>query len=336
METIEDFNKILKAFKIQATCVAANQVDNYLYYDLKLDPSAKVKGIEKFSDEISLALKSPCKPSFKIMRELGLVRLEFVFPSEKTLQLFDFFTNVDVPEGELIALLGQTVDGKKVWMDLAQNPHMIVAGTTGSGKSSLLHNIIGNMLNYNDCLMYLVDPKNIEFCHYRQLEHRGIKVVHSFLSAMVVLDTLLATMNGRYELIRKGHDVANFDNILLIVDEFADLILQDQEDVFLTKLLTLAQKCRAAHIFIILATQRPTVNIVNGSIKANFPARIACKVASHTDSNVILDVSGAENLLGKGDALLRDNDRYLERFQVAYTTATEVCSYFGEQNQCAS
>jgi S-DNA-T family DNA segregation ATPase FtsK/SpoIIIE len=120
--------------------------------------------------------------------------------------------------------------------------------------------------------------------------------------------------------------------MVVIIDEFADLIMQDKEDQFYVALCRLAQKCRAARIHIILATQRPSVNIINGSIKANFPARIACKVASHVDSKVILDTSGAENLLGKGDALIRDNFRHLERFQVAYTTAQEVCSYFGDRD----
>jgi len=117
--------------------------------------------------------------------------------------------------------------------------------------------------------------------------------------------------------------------ILIIIDEFADLVMQDKGDMFFDRLCRLAQKCRAARMSIMIATQRPSVNIVNGAIKANFPARIACKVASHVDSKVILDTVGAENLLGKGDALLRDNSRNMERFQVAYTDATEVCQIFG-------
>jgi S-DNA-T family DNA segregation ATPase FtsK/SpoIIIE len=115
-----------------------------------------------------------------------------------------------------------------------------------------------------------------------------------------------------------------------MIDEFADLIMQDQEQRFYTKLCMLAQKCRAAKISIVLATCRPSVNIINGTIKANFSARIACRVASHVDSKVILDASGAQNLLGNGDAMLRDSLRHMERFQVAYTSAAEVCTYFGE------
>jgi S-DNA-T family DNA segregation ATPase FtsK/SpoIIIE len=146
---------------------------------------------------------------------------------------------------------------------------------------------------------------------------------------MFFLDMLIDTMEERYAMMRSGKPVTDFPYILFMVDEFADLIMQDKDDLFFMKLCRLAQKCRAARISIILSTQRPSVNIINGAIKANFPARIACKVASHVDSKVILDVTGAENLLGKGDALLRDNFRHMERFQVAYTDAAEVSKFFG-------
>jgi len=178
--------------------------------------------------------------------------------------------------------------------------------------------------------MYLVDPKNIEFHEYGKKVRRDIDVSYTYDEAMFVLDTLLATMDERYNLMRTGKPASDFPYILLMIDEFADLIMQDRDDLFFTKLCKLAQKCRAAHISIVLSTQRPSVNIINGAIKANFPARIACRVASHVDSKVVLDSTGAENLLGKGDALLRDNFRHMERFQVAYTDSTEVCRFFGE------
>lgn len=331
MNTTLQFDQILRSFHIKASCLAAQQTDNYMFYDLQLHPSTKVQELQRLSDEISLALKTPCKPSIKVMHERGIVRLEFILPGGKPLRLFDFFTNDEVPEGSLIALLGQTVDGKKIWMDLAQNPHMIVAGTTGSGKSTLLHNLVGNMLNYNKCVMYLIDPKNIEFHEYeKRIKGRNVSVYYTYEQTVNVLSNLIETMEERYRLMRAGAAATDFPFILLMIDEFADLIMQDQEDEFYLKLCRLAQKCRASRISIVLSTQRPSVNIINGSIKANFPARISCRVASHVDSKVIIDASGAENLLGKGDALVRDNFRYLERFQVAYTTATEVCNYFGE------
>lgn len=331
MEANIQFNRLLEAFNIKANCVSMSQVDNYVFYDLKLHHTARIKDIQKCSDEIALALHKPCKPSIKILHELGLVRLEFMIPGDKVLNLFDYFSNEDVPFGGLVALLGQTVDGKKVWMDLAKNPHMIVAGTTGSGKSTILHNIIANMINYNDCEMFLIDPKNIEFHEYEEKFNRSINVSYSYNDTIIVLDRLLEVMENRYMEIRSGKSPNDLSYILLIIDEFADLIMQDKDDQFFNKLCRLAQKCRAAKISIVLSTQRPSVNIISGAIKANFPARISCKVASHVDSKVVLDSIGAENLIGKGDALLIDNSRYMERFQVAYTDATEICNYFGVQ-----
>lgn len=329
MESIQHFNKILKAFNIQATCVNSQEVDNYFFYDLKLDPHTKVKDIHRYGDEISLALQTPCRPSIKVLHEQGVVRLEFVSLRDKPLMLIDYFTNEDVPEGEVTCLLGQTVDGKRLWMDLAQNPHMLVAGTTGSGKSTLLHNLVANLYNYNDCVLCLVDPKKIEFAAYEDHLHNA-KVYYTYDETIDLLNNLLELMERRYSLMRAGRLPQEFPYVVLIIDEFADLIMQDREDQFFDKLCRLAQKSRAARICIVLATQRPSVSIINGDIKANFPARLACRVASHVDSKVILDVTGAENLLGKGDALVRDNFRLMERFQVAYITASEVCQYFGE------
>lgn len=328
MELIQDFNSILKSFNIKASCVDYHSVDNYFYYDLKLNPNARVKDIQKYGDEISLALKTPCKPSVKILHNEGVVRLEFAGPRTTDLKLFKYFTMERPPSGEINCLLGQTVDGRKMWMDLAQNPHMIVAGTTGSGKSTLLHNIIANLLHYNDVNLYLVDPKQIEFDLYEKISR--VSVRYTYDEAMALITSALEVMEFRYEMIRSGQSPNTLKPIVIIIDEFADLIMQDKNDQFYLALCRLAQKCRAAKMHIILATQRPSVNIINGTIKANFPARIACRTASHVDSKVILDTSGAENLLGKGDALVRDNFRLLERFQIAHTDAKEVCSYFGD------
>jgi DNA segregation ATPase FtsK/SpoIIIE, S-DNA-T family len=328
MENVAQFNQILSSFNIRADCLSASQTGNYIFFDLRLHPNVKVKEIQKYSDELSLALHAPCKPSFKILHEQGIVRMEFATPRTNTLKLFDYFSNDDVPAGDLVCLLGQTVDNKKVWMNLLQNPHMLVAGTTGSGKSTLLHNIIANVFNYNDADLFLIDPKRIEFSLYENI--RDTKVYYTYDDTIKFLSNMIEIMEERYNNIRAGSDAQTLKPIVIIIDEFADLIMQDKDDVFFTKLCRLAQKCRAARMSIILSTQRPSVNIINGSIKANFPARIACKVASHVDSKVVLDTSGAENLLGKGDALLRDNTHNMERFQVAYTDAVEVCKYFGK------
>jgi DNA segregation ATPase FtsK/SpoIIIE, S-DNA-T family len=329
MESIERFNQILESFRIRANCIGGQEADSYYYYDLKLAANARVRDVHRYSDEISLALKASCRPSIKVLHDQGIVRLEFAVPRTSPLCLFDLFINDDVPEGDLICLLGQGVDGRLMWIDLAQNPHMLIAGTTGSGKSTLLHNIIANLHNYNDCALFLIDPKKIEFGAYDG-HLPNTKVYHSYEDTLDLIDILLDTMEQRYALMRTGTPASDFPYIVLIIDEFADLVFQDTDEVFLTNICRLAQKSRAARISVILATQRPSVDIIKGSIKANFPARLACRVASHVDSKVILDATGAENLLGKGDALVRDNFRFMERFQVAYITAPEIVQFYGK------
>jgi S-DNA-T family DNA segregation ATPase FtsK/SpoIIIE len=327
MNNIKDFDMILHSFGIKAHCTNYQQVDNYFFYDLQLNPHAKVNDIKRYGDEISLALKTPCKPSIKVLHQEGVVRLEFASSRESNLNLLDFFTNRNIPKGEINILLGQTVDGKKIWMDLAQNPHLLVAGTTGSGKSTLLHNIIANLYNYNNVDLHLVDPKRIEFSGYEKLGY-PVHVYFTYTETMDMLNSHINIMEDRYNQIRNGILPSHLKSIVIIIDEFADLIMQDIDNKFHDVVCRLASKCRAARIHLILATQRPSVNVISGTIKANFPARISCRVASHVDSKVILDSTGAENLLGKGDALIRDNFRQMERFQVAYTTPQEVQKYF--------
>ena len=329
METINNFNSILNSFKINAECINYQKNDNYFHYDLKLKSNVKIKDIQKIGDEISLALKAPCKPAFKVMHQDGLVRLEFAQTRSAPLSIFDCFSSNQTGPGELPCLLGRQSNGQDMWMDLSQNPHMIVAGTTGSGKSTLLHNIIANLLKGNQADIHLIDPKSVEFSTYEN-KFANISLYYDYNAALELFTYLVDLMESRYSLLRAGHKSSEFKPLVVIVDEFADLIMQDSDSQFYNVLCRLAQKCRASKIYLILSTQRPSVNVINGTIKANFPARIACRVASHTDSKIILDSTGAENLLGKGDALVRDNSRYLDRFQVAYTSAENNIKYFGK------
>lgn len=329
MDNIKIFNNILSNFNIQARCVDYQKNDNYFFYDIGLFNSTKIKDISKYLDEITLMLKVQCKPNIKPIYELGLVRLEFISKRNETLNLFEYFTiDEDVPNGDLICLLGQDVLGKRIWMDISKNPHMLIAGTSGSGKSSLLHNIIANLYNYNNAILFLMDPKGIEFVDYDKSFMNNVRVDYTYKDCLDTLDNLLNIMEHRFLMLKNKVDKSTIPYIVIIIDEFADLILQDINNSFYNKLCRLAQKCRAANMNIILSTQRPSANIINGAIKANFPARISCKVASHVDSRIILDASGAENLNGFGDAMIKDHLRYLERFQIAYTTSKEVCERF--------
>jgi S-DNA-T family DNA segregation ATPase FtsK/SpoIIIE len=329
IQNVQEFNLILKSLNIKASCLSYKETDNHFCYDIKLEPNVKVKILQRYSDEIALALKTNNKPNIKIIYNEGIIRLEFAIYKNKVLKLFDYFTNDNLLEGDLICLLGENVTGQKVWMDLAKNPHMIIAGTTGSGKSTLLHNIIANLYNYNNAYLYLLDFKGTEFVDYDN-KMNNICIGYNYMDAINILDCLISAMKYRYDLLRRK--ISSFKHLVFIIDEFADLIMQDESKNFYKKLCFLAQKCRAAKISIILSTQRPSVDVIDGTIKANFPARISCKTSSHIDSKIILDSVGAENLLGYGDALLKDNSRNLERFQIAHTTSKEVVDYFGINN----
>jgi len=319
--SVTNLNSILNSLNIKAECVNFSKIENYYYYDLSLKPKGKVKDIQKYIDEISLFLKSSSRPNIKVVHEQGVVRLEFVEPRKSKLDFYSYIKSQDKISGDIVCLLGQSSDGEPVYMDLSKNPHLLIAGTTGSGKSTLLHNIIANCALNSDIKMYLVDTKKIEFNDY----DAKIPVSYSYVEAVKLLENLIETMNSRYEAVKDNPShMKYFNSIVVIIDEFADLIMQDTNDVFYNNLSKLAQKCRAAKIHLVMATQRPSANIVNGNIKANFPARISCKVSSNIDSKIILDSSGAENLLGHGDALLKDQFRDLQRFQVAYVNPKET------------
>lgn len=329
LEKTQELNALFSAYKISAICTGYQQNDNYCYYNVRLNARTRIKDLEKYSNEIGLALRAPSKPSITLVPEDGTIRLEFFRQQTKPIKLFDLFTNDALPERGLFCLLGQDILGKRMWFDLAQAPHLLVAGTTGSGKSTLLHTIIANLLNYHGAKLYLMDPKNIEFCQYGDKITRDLQVVSNYDECVNMLDKLVKVMEKRYELLRTGIEIERFPYIVVVIDEFSDLILQDTDKQFYERLCKLAQKCRAARMHIVLGTQRPSVDIISGSIKANFPARIACKTATGVDSKVILDTVGAENLVGRGDAFIRTNGGALQRFQSAYTDSTEICNIFG-------
>jgi len=326
IEKVNEINSIFKSYKILAHCTDYNEINNYYYYDIRLEPRARIKDIEKFSSEIGLALKSYAKPSINLLSELGILRLEFFRNFQQNINLFQYFDQY-IPPGELSCLLGEGIQGNKVWVDLAKAPHMLVAGTTGSGKSTILHSIIANLLLYHNAKICIMDPKNMEFSQYAECIKKDMYVMSTYNSCLLMLDKLCSIMESRYELLRQKNN-SYLQPMVIIIDEFSDLILQDKDNEFYTKLCKLSQKCRAAKMHIILATQRPSVDVISGVIKANFPVRISCKVASGIDSKVVLDTVGAERLFGKGDSFLKNNVGKLERFQAAFTSSEEICNFF--------
>lgn len=329
-EPVQNLNTILAAFKIAASCKSYSEYKNACFYDVELAPGTKVKDVEKYSTELSLALKKASKPRVTISSEEGVLRLEFINANKQKTSLFDLGRTSPRPAGKLTCLLGETLQGQPLWLDIVTSPHILIAGTTGSGKSTLLHNIIGNLLMYPRVKVILMDPKSIEFFKYAEANIAKLSVSYDYEECLKVLQDLGENMDMRYKEMKESRaTIDSFPTTVLIIDEYADLIMQDVGNAFYKALSRLAQKSRAAGIHIILSTQRPSVNVVDGVIKANFPARISCKVASHVDSKIILDATGAEDLLGAGDAIINAGKMNMQRFQVAFTSPEEICKIFG-------
>jgi S-DNA-T family DNA segregation ATPase FtsK/SpoIIIE len=217
--------------------------------------------------------------------------------------------------------LGKDIAGKAIGTDLAKQPHILVAGTTGSGKSGCVNAMLSSILlraTPNEVRMVLVDPKQVELNHYENVPHLLTPVVTSPRLAANVLQNLIREMEERYAVMSKARTrnlvelnrVRRRDGepplpyILCVIDELADLMMVAPGEVE-DAIIRLAQKSRAVGIHLLLATQRPSADIITGMIKANVPARIAFAVSSQTDSRVILDQNGAESLLGQGDMLFR-------------------------------
>jgi DNA segregation ATPase FtsK/SpoIIIE, S-DNA-T family len=261
--------------------------------------------------------------------------------SPNLVTLGDIYDDLPQTASPLAVWLGKDISGNAVWTDLARMPHILIAGTTGSGKSGCINTILTSILlraTPDEVRMILVDPKRIELGYYESIPHLLTPVVSSPKQAAAALANVVAEMERRYEkmsiLRSRSLSEANralrargeppMPYLLVVIDELADLMMispQDVEDA----IIRLAQKSRAVGIHLVLATQRPSVDVITGMIKANVPSRIAFAVSSQTDSRVILDGNGAESLLGQGDMLFKPlGTSRLQRLQGAYVSEEEV------------
>ena len=261
--------------------------------------------------------------------------------SPNLVTLGDIFDDLPATASPLAVWLGKDISGSAVWTDLARMPHLLIAGTTGSGKSGCINALLTSILlraTPDEVRMILIDPKRIELSHYESIPHLLTPVVSSPKEASAVLANCLAEMERRYERLssvrarnlneanrafrQRGEHTLPY--LLVVIDELADLMMiapQAVEDA----VIRLAQKSRAVGIHLVLATQRPSVDVITGMIKANVPSRIAFAVSSQTDSRVILDTGGAESLLGQGDMLFKPlGTSRLQRVQGAYVSEEEI------------
>lgn len=330
---ITQMNSVLNKLSLKAQCIGAKSHRHLSYYDLQLLSGCSVRRLESFAREIALELKSKTVPIIKVIPEKGVVRLRVATDVAKLITVERVINGSYIPgysEMFFPFCLGESDDGEKLWTDLAKHPHTLVAGGTGSGKSVLLHNLIANAAyldahGYREVEIHLADPKRVEFVAYENSLSPVMTVVSSYEDIVNMLSGNELEMEFRYrkmssigiKSIEEQPDL--FPLRLIIIDEVADIMAQDKRGKKFEKLVVkLAQKARAAGIYLVLATQRPSVDVLTGLIKANFPARIACKTASQIDSKVIMDFAGAETLLGRGDAIMKNMTQDYVRFQVAF------------------
>ena len=309
----QKINDVLSHFKIKADCLSVRQHRHFIFANLQLQPG-QLKKINANLIEIGLHLKSFLTPILKVKSKDGVVQLQLVVSQPDKLSFNDLISVANPPNVNNF-ILGETIDGDIFSLNLNNDPHLLIAGTTGSGKSNLLHNIITNALLCSDIEIVLIDPKKIEFQKYSD-KKKITAVINNYEESCKMMDYLVQVMEQRYDLLSKFNKI-KFPSIIVVIDELADLIYQDKNKQFETTMVRLAAKARACGIHLIVATQRPSVNVVTGLIKANFPARLACRVVSRIDSQIILDEPGAENLLGKGDSFFKSGSTDLTRLQIA-------------------
>ena len=325
MDNIEQLNDIFNSFKIKAECINFNVIRNISSYDVSLSSGTRVRDLEKFSQEIAMALRALNKPLIKVIPKLGIVQMQFSNNEFGELSLLEEYPSVQFQNEKSEIYLGNSTDNSKIIIDIEKLPHLLIAGTSGSGKSVLLHNIVYNLLLKEKTKLFIVDTKNIEFSDYSKL--KNVDCSTTYTRALEMLEYIHDEMEWRYEAIQKNHNI-KLSNVVVLIDEFADIIAQDKNDKFYKLICLIAQKSRAANIFCIVATQRPSVDVIKGLIKANFPARISCKVASNFDSRIILNTSGAELLSGNGDAIINSYNHNYTRFQVGFVSKQDILDRF--------
>src|SRR4051812_8849661 len=331
----------LSHFGIEAKVVATVAGPHITRYEIRLAPGIKMSKVAQLKDDLAYALAAT---EIRILAPIpGKTAVGIEVPNErrKIVQLGDVYGQTPAEWSPLTVWLGKDVAGRAIGADLAKMPHILVAGTTGAGKSGAVNAMLSSVLLHatpQEVRLVLVDPKQVELNHYEGIPHLLTPVITSPRMAANALQNLVKEMEDRYstmslartrnlvELNRRRTERGEpaLPYVLCVIDELADLMMVAPADVE-DSIIRLAQKARAVGIHLVLATQSPRVDVITGMIKANVPSRIAFAVSSQTDSRVILDQNGAESLLGKGDMLFSPvGSSKLQRIQGAYIDEPQI------------
>lgn len=329
----------LNSFGVKAKVLHASVGPTVTRFELRPEVGVRVKQIENLQNELAMALAATHIRIEAPIPGKSAVGIEIPNSKSSAVPLRDVLDS-DVfrnGKGHILVALGKDIAGKTVVTDLSKMPHLLIAGSTGSGKSVCINSIITSIIYHSrpdEVKLMLIDPKVVELSVYNGIPHLRTEVITNMKKAEGALNWAVKEMEARYQLLA-GAKVRNIEGynklypdkklpyILIIVDEFADLMNVAAKDVEVL-IQRLTQKARAAGIHLILATQRPSANVITGVIKSNIPSRIAFMVESSLNSRIILDENGAESLLGKGDMLFKEGGALTVRVQGAFISDEEV------------
>jgi S-DNA-T family DNA segregation ATPase FtsK/SpoIIIE len=331
--------EMFKAFKMQVHVDGAERGPTVTVYKLQLAAGVRLSRVKQLTENLAITLSVP---SVRLVYPLpsGGIGLEVPNRKRDYVNLLELANSLPDTGMALPLFIGKDVAGNALTADLAKLPHLLIAGRTGTGKSVCMNALIASILlkrSPKEVEFVMIDPKMVEMTQYAEIAHLRQPVVTDMAEARDTLDELVQEMEARYYLMSHAK-VRNLDEmnaireyeggrhprIVVVIDEMADLMMtygQQVED----SIVRLAQKGRAAGIHLIVATQRPTANVITGLIKANLPARIAFQVSASLDSRIVLDQKGAESLLGNGDLLfLNPRDGVVARGQGAFISDDDL------------
>lgn len=346
---IQEQTKILQQtfdqFRINAKVIDAKQGPTVTRFEIQPAPGVKVSKIKSLTDDIKLNLaakdirmEAPIPGKHAIGIEIPNEHQEPVF-LHRLIQSTEYQSSTS----PLTVALGADIEGKPVVTDLMRMPHGLIAGATGSGKSVCINTMLISLLykaSHEDVKFLMIDPKMVELAPYNGIPHLVSPVITDVKAATYALKWAVQEMESRYEafveeevrditrfnekMIKQGINEKKMPYIVIVIDELADLMMSAPQDVE-DAICRIAQKARACGIHLLIATQRPSVDVITGLIKANVPTRIAFSVSSQVDSRTILDTNGAEKLLGRGDMLFVENgSRHMSRIQGAFVSDQEI------------
>ncbi|MFQ6723857.1 MAG: DNA translocase FtsK [Clostridia bacterium] len=348
-ENIEKLERVLEDFKINAKVKAVQVGPAVTRYEIGMPQGVSVKKVQFHADDIAMALASN-----------GSIRIEAPIPGKnavgievpnRTVMGVSLREMIESPDYQqrinpMSFVLGKDINGSVQFCNLDKMPHLLVAGSTGSGKSVCLNTMLISMIyksSPEDLRLILIDPKTVEFSTYARLPHLLTpEIITTKDQTINALNWAIKEMEARYGLLQrnqvvnikeynnldivKNGEVEKLPYIVIVIDELGDLMIEAKREME-ERIMKLAQKSRAAGIHLVIATQRPSVDVITGTIKANLPSRIAFALTNFADSKTVLDMGGAEKLLGKGDMLFKPSDLpEPRRVQGAYISSREVAS----------